>query len=119
MTPMDYPRIRERAGQFWFGHARRTPSVTQLSAGPTVRSARASTTMDEFSSRLEVAYAARTRGDLDPPLHDLPADSGVPSPQPSAAPPSPAAAAKAVTPTGTFRPSAVSGTAATGACRGR
>ena len=33
-------------------------------------------TMDEFSGRLEVAYAARTRGDLDPLLRDLPADSG-------------------------------------------
>ncbi len=32
-------------------------------------------TMDEFSGRLELAYAARTRGDLDPLLHDLPADS--------------------------------------------
>lgn len=33
-------------------------------------------TMDEFSGRLELAYAARTRGDLDPLLRDLPADSG-------------------------------------------
>jgi hypothetical protein len=32
--------------------------------------------MDEFSGRLELAYAARTRGDLDPLLRDLPADSG-------------------------------------------
>ena len=32
-------------------------------------------TMDEFSERLEIAYAARTRGDLDPLLHDLPADA--------------------------------------------
>lgn len=32
-------------------------------------------TMDEFSGRLELAYAARTRGDLDPLLRDLPADS--------------------------------------------
>src|ERR1700759_2830353 len=32
-------------------------------------------TMDEFSGRLELAYAARTRGDLEPLLHDLPADS--------------------------------------------
>jgi hypothetical protein len=31
-------------------------------------------TMDEFSERLELAYAARTRGDLDPLLRDLPAD---------------------------------------------
>jgi hypothetical protein len=30
--------------------------------------------MDEFSERLELAYAARTRGDLDPLLRDLPAD---------------------------------------------
>jgi hypothetical protein len=33
-------------------------------------------TMDEFSGRLELAYAARTRGDLGPLLRDLPADSG-------------------------------------------
>jgi Domain of unknown function (DUF1707) len=33
-------------------------------------------TMDEFSGRLELAYAARTRGDLDPLLRDLPAGSG-------------------------------------------
>jgi hypothetical protein len=33
-------------------------------------------TMDEFSGRLELAYAASTRGDLDPLLRDLPADSG-------------------------------------------
>jgi hypothetical protein len=33
-------------------------------------------TMDEFSGRLELAYAARTRGDLAPLLRDLPADSG-------------------------------------------
>jgi hypothetical protein len=33
-------------------------------------------TMDEFSGRLELAYAARTRGDFDPLLRDLPADSG-------------------------------------------
>jgi hypothetical protein len=33
-------------------------------------------TMDEFSGRLELAYAARTRGELDPLLRDLPADSG-------------------------------------------
>jgi hypothetical protein len=33
-------------------------------------------TMDEFSDRLQLAYAARTRGDLDPLLRDLPADSG-------------------------------------------
>jgi hypothetical protein len=33
-------------------------------------------TMDEFSERLELAYAARTRGDLDPLLRDLPADTG-------------------------------------------
>lgn len=32
--------------------------------------------MDEFSERLELAYAARTRGDLDPLLRDLPADDG-------------------------------------------
>jgi hypothetical protein len=32
-------------------------------------------TVDEFSGRLELAYAARTRGDLDPLLRDLPADS--------------------------------------------
>jgi DUF1707 SHOCT-like domain len=32
-------------------------------------------TMDEFSGRLELAYAARTRGDLDPLLRDLPAGS--------------------------------------------
>lgn len=31
-------------------------------------------TMDEFSERLELAYAARTRGDLEPLLRDLPAD---------------------------------------------
>jgi Domain of unknown function (DUF1707) len=30
-------------------------------------------TLDEFSERLELAYAARTRGDLDPLLRDLPA----------------------------------------------
>lgn len=30
-------------------------------------------TLDEFSGRLELAYAARTRGDLDPLLRDLPA----------------------------------------------
>jgi hypothetical protein len=33
-------------------------------------------TMDEFSQRLELAYAARTRGDLEPLLRDLPADAG-------------------------------------------
>jgi hypothetical protein len=33
-------------------------------------------TMDEFSERVELAYAARTRGDLDPLLRDLPADAG-------------------------------------------
>lgn len=33
-------------------------------------------TMDEFSERLEHAYAARTRGDLDPLLRDLPAEVG-------------------------------------------
>ena len=33
-------------------------------------------TMDEFSGRLELAYAGRTRGDLDPLLRDLPADAG-------------------------------------------
>jgi hypothetical protein len=33
-------------------------------------------TMDELSDRLELAYAARTRGDLDPLLRDLPADAG-------------------------------------------
>jgi hypothetical protein len=33
-------------------------------------------TMDEFSERVELAYAARTRGDLDPLLRDLPADGG-------------------------------------------
>jgi len=33
-------------------------------------------TMDEFSQRLELAYAARTRGDLDALLRDLPADGG-------------------------------------------
>jgi hypothetical protein len=33
-------------------------------------------TMAEFSERLELAYAARTRGDLDPLLRDLPADVG-------------------------------------------
>ncbi len=32
--------------------------------------------MDEFSERLELAFAARTRGDLDPLLRDLPADAG-------------------------------------------
>jgi Domain of unknown function (DUF1707) len=32
--------------------------------------------MDEFSERVELAYAARTRGDLDPLLRDLPADGG-------------------------------------------
>ena len=32
--------------------------------------------MDEFSERLELTYAARTRGDLDPLLRDLPADTG-------------------------------------------
>jgi hypothetical protein len=39
-------------------------------------------TMDEFSQRLGLAYAARTRGDLDPLLRDLPADAGsvVPAP---------------------------------------
>lgn len=31
--------------------------------------------MDEFSERFELAYAARTRGDLDPLLRDLPADA--------------------------------------------
>lgn len=36
-------------------------------------------TMDEFSGRLELAYAARTRGDLDPLLRDLPAGSGAAS----------------------------------------
>jgi Domain of unknown function (DUF1707)/Cell wall-active antibiotics response 4TMS YvqF len=35
-------------------------------------------TLDEFSERLELAYAARTRGDLDPLLRDLPA-GGVPA----------------------------------------
>jgi hypothetical protein len=33
-------------------------------------------TLDEFSQRLELAYAARTRGDLDPLLRDLPTDAG-------------------------------------------
>jgi hypothetical protein len=33
-------------------------------------------TMDEFSERLELTYAARTRGDLDPLLRDLPAGTG-------------------------------------------
>jgi hypothetical protein len=33
-------------------------------------------TMDEFSERLELAYAARTRGDLDPLQRDLPTDPG-------------------------------------------
>ena len=33
-------------------------------------------TMDEFSDRLGLAYAARTRGELEPLLRDLPADSG-------------------------------------------
>ena len=33
-------------------------------------------TMDEFSERVELAYAARTRSDLDPLLHDLPSDAG-------------------------------------------
>jgi hypothetical protein len=33
-------------------------------------------TMDEFSERLELAYAARTRGDLDLLLRDLPTDAG-------------------------------------------
>jgi hypothetical protein len=33
-------------------------------------------TMDEFSQRLELAYAALTRGDLEPLLRDLPADAG-------------------------------------------
>jgi hypothetical protein len=33
-------------------------------------------TMDEFSERLERAYAARTRGDLDPLLRDLPTGVG-------------------------------------------
>jgi hypothetical protein len=33
-------------------------------------------TMDEFSERLELAYAARTRGALDPLLRDLPTDAG-------------------------------------------
>jgi hypothetical protein len=33
-------------------------------------------TTDEFSERLELAYAARTRGDLDPLLRDLPASGG-------------------------------------------
>jgi hypothetical protein len=33
-------------------------------------------TMAEFSERLELAYAARTRGDLDPLLRDLPAEVG-------------------------------------------
>lgn len=33
-------------------------------------------TMDEFSGRLELAYAARTRGDLDQLLSDLPAETG-------------------------------------------
>jgi Domain of unknown function (DUF1707) len=33
-------------------------------------------TMDEFSERVELAYAARTRGDLDPLLRDLPAGGG-------------------------------------------
>lgn len=33
-------------------------------------------TLDEFSERLELAYAARTRGDLDPLLRDLPAGAG-------------------------------------------
>jgi hypothetical protein len=37
-------------------------------------------TMDEFSGRLELAYAARTRGELDPLLRDLPADSGAAGP---------------------------------------
>lgn len=33
-------------------------------------------TMDEFSERLELAYAARTRGELDPLLRDLPVGTG-------------------------------------------
>lgn len=33
-------------------------------------------TLAEFSERVELAYAARTRGDLDPLLRDLPADAG-------------------------------------------
>ncbi len=33
-------------------------------------------TMDEFSERLELAYVARTRGDLEPLLCDLPAGAG-------------------------------------------
>jgi hypothetical protein len=33
-------------------------------------------TMDEFGERVELAYAARTRGDLDPLLRDLPAGAG-------------------------------------------
>lgn len=32
-------------------------------------------TMDEFSERLELAYVARTRGDLEPLLRDLPASA--------------------------------------------
>jgi hypothetical protein len=42
-------------------------------------------TMDEFSQRLELAYAARTRGDLDPLLRDLPADAGSAVPATTAA----------------------------------
>lgn len=41
--------------------------------------------MDEFSARLELAYAARTRGDLDPLLGDLPADAGAVLPAASGA----------------------------------
>jgi hypothetical protein len=33
-------------------------------------------TMDEFSERVELAYAARTRSDLDPLLRDLPSAAG-------------------------------------------
>ncbi|MGH3278247.1 MAG: DUF1707 SHOCT-like domain-containing protein [Trebonia sp.] len=32
-------------------------------------------TLDEFSERVELAYAGRTRGDLDPLLRDLPAEA--------------------------------------------
>lgn len=43
-------------------------------------------TLDEFSERLDVALAARTRGDLEPVLHDLPLRrpaGGPPAPVPT------------------------------------
>jgi hypothetical protein len=43
-------------------------------------------TLDEFSQRLELAYAARTRGDLDPLLRDLPADAASAASTPGAVP---------------------------------